>query len=74
MGESSYKGSQVQVVRPAQDGDRGYDAKLEQVLVRFPDGREELANKSDVQGTESAADAPAPAAPVTDESGEKDPA
>lgn len=47
-----YAGSHVTVVRAAQPGDDGYDAKKDQVLIEMPDKTRKLVLRGDITSTE----------------------
>jgi hypothetical protein len=57
MGQNKgkFQGQDVTIVRPARQGDQGFDAaKGEQVIVKVSDGKEQTVAKSEVQSGESA--------------------
>jgi hypothetical protein len=53
--KGKYQGQDVQIVRPAKQGDQGFDAaKGDQVVIKGSDGKEKTVSKSEVQSGESA--------------------
>lgn len=56
QGKGKYQGQNVEIVRPAKQGDQGYDAANpnEQVVIKGADGKEKAVAKSEVQSSESA--------------------
>ena len=55
MNKGKYQGQDVTVVRPAKQGDQGFDAaKGEQVIVKGSDGKEQTVAKSEVQSSDTA--------------------
>jgi hypothetical protein len=45
----TFQGKAVTIVRPAQQGDAGFDASKDQVLVRNADGSQTVVLRADVK-------------------------
>lgn len=46
--KATYQSQQVEVVRPAKQGDAGFKAGTEQVVIRLADGTEKTVAKAEV--------------------------
>lgn len=45
---STYQGKPVTVVRPAREGDEGFDEEIQQLVVKLEDGTEKTVARKDV--------------------------
>lgn len=53
MNKGTYQGQSVEIVRPARQGDKNFNASAEQVIIKLSDGSEKTVAKNEVTETTS---------------------